>query len=215
MENKTAHESIMQRRLESAVEITAQLFIKHGIKSVKMTDIANECGIGVNTLYRHFGSKNGITVAAMTFMWNEMKKMFGNTFESDAFAAQTGIKQIRILMRLYIVLYQAHPGFIKLLAEFDNLLIGGSIPKSELKEYERSIINFYPVFEKAYFTGISDGTVREIPDIMLFYLSFAHSLTELCKKFIQGELLPNDDFSDPEKELGTLIDSAVFFLTNK
>ena len=61
-------------------------------------------------------------------------------------------------------------------------------------------------------TGISDGTVREIPDVRLFYLSYAHTLMELSKKLIQGELLPGDDFSHAEQELCTIIDTAVFFL---
>ena len=61
-------------------------------------------------------------------------------------------------------------------------------------------------------TGISDGSVREIPDLRLFYLSYAHTLMELSKKLIQGELLPNDDFSHAEEELSTIIDAAVYFL---
>jgi hypothetical protein len=103
-------------------------------------------------------------------------------------------------------------GFMRLLSEFDLLLISEDIPKKDLKEYERSIINFYPVFENSYMMGIADGTVREIPDIRMFYLSFAHTLMELSKKLIQGELLPNDDFSHAEEELSMIIEAAVFFL---
>ena len=212
MDNGLSHEGSKNKRIEKAVEVSAQLFLKNGIDSVKMTDIANECGIGVATLYRWFGTKNGVTIAAMTYMWNELNKMFSGIFESEVFLLQTGIKQLNDLMRMFIVLYQAHPGFMRLLSEFDLLLISENIPKKDLKIYERSIINFYSVFEKAYMTGISDGTVREIPDIKLFYLSFAHTLMELSKKLIQGELLPNDDFSHAEDELSTIIDAAVFFL---
>lgn len=212
MDNGSSHESSKNKRIGKAVEVSAQLFLKNGIAPVKMTDIADECGIGVATLYRWFGTKNGVTIAAMTYMWNELNNMFSGIFESDVFLLQPGIKQLSDLMRMFIVLYQAHPGFMRLLSEFDLLLISENIPKKDLREYERSIINFYSVFEKAYMTGISDGTVREIPDIKLFYLSFAHTLLELGKKLIQGELLPNDDFSHAEDELSTIIDAAVFFL---
>ncbi|WP_297955209.1 TetR/AcrR family transcriptional regulator [uncultured Ruminococcus sp.] len=212
MDNGSSHENSKNKRIGKAVEVSAQLFLKNGIAPVKMTDIADECGIGVATLYRWFGTKNGVTIAAMTYMWNELNNMFSGIFESDVFLLQPGIKQLSDLMRMFIVLYQAHPGFMRLLSEFDLLLISENIPKKDLREYERSIINFYSVFEKAYMTGISDGTVREIPDIKLFYLSFAHTLLELGKKLIQGELLPNDDFSHAEDELSTIIDAAVFFL---
>ena len=212
MENKISHDSLKNKRYEKAVEVSAQLFLKNGIDSVKMTDIADECGIGVATLYRWFGTKNGITIAAMTYMWNELNKMFSGIFESEVFLSQSGIKQLNDLMRMFIVLYEAHPGFMRLLSEFDLLLISEDIPKKDLKEYERSIINFYPVFENSYMMGIADGTVREIPDIRMFYLSFAHTLMELSKKLIQGELLPNDDFSHAEEELSMIIEAAVFFL---
>ena len=212
MESEFSHDNLRTRRLERAIEVSAQLFLKHGIETVKMTDIADECGIGVATLYRYFGTKNGITIAAMTYMWNELNKMFSGIFESEVFLAQSGIKQVSDLMRMFVVLYQAHPGFMRLLAEFDLMLVSDAIPKNELKDYERSIINFYPVFEKSYMTGINDGTVREIPNIKLFYLSYAHTLMELSKKLIQGELLPNDDFSNAEAELNTILDTAVFFL---
>ena len=212
MVNEFSQETLKNKRFEKAVEVSAQLFLKNGIESVKMTDIADECGIGVATLYRYFGTKNGITIAAMTYMWNELNKMFSGIFESKVFLSQTGIKQINDLMRMFAVLYQAHPGFMRLLAEFDLLLSSEDIPKKDLKDYEKSIINFYPIFERAYMTGISDGTVREIPDVRLFYLSYAHTLMELSKKLIQGELLPGDDFSHAEQELETIIDTAVFFL---
>ncbi|MBO7474952.1 MAG: TetR/AcrR family transcriptional regulator, partial [Ruminococcus sp.] len=96
--------------------------------------------------------------------------------------------------------------------EFDLMLASENIPKNELKDYEKSIINFYPVFEKSYMFGVADGTVRELPNIKLFYLSYAHALQELSKKLTQGELLPGDDFSFAEEELSTIIESAVFFL---
>ncbi len=212
MVNEFSQETLKNKRFEKAVEVSAQLFLKNGIEAVKMTDIADECGIGVATLYRYFGTKNGITIAAMTYMWNELNKMFSGIFESKVFLAQTGIKQVNDLMRMFAVLYQAHPAFMRLLAEFDLLLSSEDIPKKDLKDYEKSIINFYPIFERAYMTGISDGTVREIPDVRLFYLSYAHTLMELSKKLIQGELLPGDDFSHAEQELCTIIDTAVFFL---
>lgn len=212
MENEIPHDNLRSKRLGRAVEVSAQLFLKNGIENVKMTDIADECGIGVATLYRYFGTKNGVIIAAMTYMWNELNKMFSGIFESKVFLAQSGIKQLSDLMRMFVVLYQAHPSFMRLLAEFDLMLVSEDIPKSDLKNYEKSIINFYPVFEKSYMTGISDGTVREVPNIRLFYISYAHTLMELSKKLIQGELLPGDDFSHAEDELNTILDTAVFFL---
>lgn len=212
MENDFSYETLKNKRIEKAVSSCAEMFLKYGIDSVRMTDIAHESGVGVATIYRYFGTKTGITIAAMTYLWNQMKEMFSGIFESDVFLSQPGLKQLHDLMKMFVVIYHAHPAFMRVLSEFDQLITTENVPKEELKEYDRSIINFYPVFEKSYIAGLADGTVREVPDIQLFYLSFAHSLMELCKKLIQGEILPSDNFSFAEQELEMIIDTAVFFL---
>jgi len=68
------------------------------------------------------------------------------------------------------------------------------------------------VLENAYLKGIEDGTVRKLDNFKLFYLSHAHALLEMCKKFVGCEILPSDDFSHAEDELQNLIDTAVAYL---
>ena len=212
MEYEFSQEKLKSKRFDKAVEVSAQLFIERGIDNVKMTDIAEESDIGVATLYRYFGTKTGMTIAAMTYMWNELKKMFSGVFESEVFLRQSGLKQLTDLMRMFLVLYEAHPGFMKLLSEFDLIIIRDKVPKEELKEYDQSVIDFYPVVERAFVTGLADGTVRDDIDFRLFYRSYAHALMELGKKLILGELLPSDDFSAGEKEMEMLIEAAVCYL---
>lgn len=205
-------ESLKSRRFEAAVSASAKLFLERGIDAVKMTDIANETGIGVATLYRYFGTKTRITIAAMTYLWNDMNKMFSGIFESEVFLKQKGIKQLSDLMRMTLVFYNAHRDFMKLLGEFDLFLMRENVPKEELEGYEKSVINFYPYFEKAYQTGLTDGTVREVENFQLCYLTFAHALNQLASKLMQGELLPSDNFSNATQELSLLIETAVYYL---
>ena len=210
MENEFSYETLKNKRIEKAIETCAEMFLKNGIESVRMTDIAQNSGVGVATLYRYFGTKTGITIAAMTFLWNQMKDMLSGFFDTENYVKQNGLKQLHDLMKMYVVIYQAHPAFMKILSEFDLMLLNEKVPPEELKDYERSIVNFYPLFEKAYVTGLADGSVREVPDIKLFYVSFAHSLMELSKKLIQGELLPSDDFSIAEKELEMVNEKVIY-----
>ena len=212
MENEFSYETLKNKRIEKAIETCAEMFLKNGIESVRMTDIAQNSGVGVATLYRYFGTKTGITIATMTFLWNQMKDMLSGFFDTENYEKQNGLKQLHDLMKMYVVIYQAHPAFMKILSEFDLMLLNEKVPPEELKDYEKSIVNFYPLFEKAYVTGLADGSVREVPDIKLFYVSFAHSLMELSKKLIQGELLPNDDFSIAEKELEMVIETVIYYL---
>ena len=151
----------------------------------------------------------------MTHLWNQLNDMFSGVFESEVFLAQTGLKQLKDLMRMYIVLYDAHKDFMKLLGEFDLMIIKENVPDSELVEYEQSIINFYTVYESACKAGLADGTVRDDVDFKLFYLTYCHALMELGKKLIRGEVLPSDNFSDGVKEMEMLVDTAAEYLRKK
>ena len=204
--------SLKNQRIRSVLSSGAELFLERGIDNVKMTDIADASGIGVATLYRYFGTKTKIAVEVMTFLWNDLKSLYSGVFDTPVFLAQSGIKQLSDLMKMFVVMYSTHRDFMRLLGEFDRFVISEGVPRSELEEYERSVIDFFPLLEQAYSKGLKDGTVRKISDFRLFYLTFAHGLTEMCKKFINGEILPSDDFSNAEKELEMLIETAVYFL---
>lgn len=212
MENTRTHGSLRTKRIGRAVEISADMFMKQGIETVKMTDIADACGVGVATLYRYFGTKTAITIAAMTYLWTDLKERFRGIFESESFLNQTGCKRLHDLMRMYVQLFELHPNFMRLLGEFDLMLVREEVPKAALKEYEQSVINFYPIVEASYRAGLADGTVRSDIDFKLFYVTITHSMMELCKKILQGELLPSDDFSDGKAELNMLIEMAVSYL---
>ena len=189
MDNHNMPESLRTKRIERAVEISAEMFLKNGIESVKMTDIADACGVGVATLYRYFGTKTAITIAAMAHLWTRLRGTYENVFESENFLKQPGIKRLSDLM-----------------------LQRENVPKAALFEYERSIVNFYPYIEAAYLAGTADGTVRRDIDFKLFYLTYGHSMLQLCKKMLGGELLPSDDFSAGRAELKMLANIAVSYL---
>lgn len=205
-------ESLKSKRIGRAVEISSEMFLKNGIESVKMTDIADACGVGVATLYRYFGTKTTITIAAMTHLWTKLRGMYEHVFETEIFLRQSGIKRLTDLMQMYLVLFDTHRDFMRLVGEFDLMLQRENVPKAALFDYERAIVNFYPYVEAAYLAGTSDGTVRTDIDFKLFYLTYAHSMLSLCKKLLGGELLPSDDFANGRAEMEMLADMAVNYL---
>ena len=188
------------------------LFSEGSIDAVTLEDVAKACGHGVATVYRYFGTKTSITIAAMTHLWSSLKHTYDKVFETETFQRQPGIKRLNDLMRMYLLLFDSHGAFMRLVGEFDLMLQSEDIPKESLYEYERSIINFYPYMESAYQAGVQDGTVRSDVDFKLFYLTFGHSMLELCKKLLRGELLPSDDFSAAKEELSMLVNIAVSYL---
>lgn len=211
-ETPTSIDETKEIRSGRAVEVAAGLFLEQGIDRVKMTEIARKTGVGVATIYRYFGTKTGIAIASMTYLWRKLREKFSGIFDTIAFRKQTGYRQVHTLLRMFLVLYTEHSDFMKLLGEFDLLIAKEKIPKEDLNEYAQSILNFYPVFETAYLIGVADGTVRELPNVGLFYVSAAHAFMELSKKLLQGELLSTDDFSHGERELEIMIETVAFYL---
>ena len=212
MRNLKKDEMEMKARREAMLTEGFRLFALHGIEGVSMQHVADASGVGIATLYRYFGTKTAITIAAMTYLWTELKEKFRGIFESQAFLRQNGLKRIHDLMRMYLQLFDKYPDFMRLLGEFDLMLIREEVPKAALYDYEQSVINFYPIVESSYLAGVQDGTIRTDIDFKLFYLTYAHSMMELCKKILRGDLLPSDDFSDGKTELNMLIEMALSYL---
>ncbi|MBR4223524.1 MAG: TetR/AcrR family transcriptional regulator [Oscillospiraceae bacterium] len=198
--------------MERATVCAAQLFLEHGIEDVKMTDIAERSGIGVASLYRYFGTKTAIAASAVTFLWDDLHSLFADVFDSDTFKAQSGLKQMQDLMRMYIVLYTAHKDLLRVIEEFDRMIVTEGVSDDAMRRYEKSVIDFEPVLRRAYEAGLEDGTVRDIGCIDLLYQTLGHALNTMCMKFIGGEILPSDDFSHAEQELELLIEMAVNYI---
>ena len=210
-----SRKNLKVQRTDRAVLTAAQLFLERGIEEIKMTDIADTSGVGVATLYRYFGTKPLMVTEVMTYLWDEVNELFAGIFDTREFMQQEGIKQISDLMRMYLVLYEAHSDFMRLLGEFDTYIIREQIAKEDLIKYESSIINFYPVLVRAYEKGLKDGSVRRVDNFKMYYLTYAHALLEMCKKFVKGEILPSDRNEYAVTELELLIESGVSFFSTR
>ena len=110
MEKQHAPESLRSQRIGRAVEISAEMFLKNGIEAVKMTDIADACGVGVATLYRYFGTKTIITIAAMTHLWTRLRGMYEHVFETEVFFVLPALYSIPAYEQYLwnLVLYNHH-----------------------------------------------------------------------------------------------------------
>lgn len=199
-------------RKEAILLQAAQMFLQQGIEPVKMTDIASQCEIGVASLYRYFGTKASIVIAAGCLLWKDLKKLFEGVFESDAFRGKNGKEQIRDLMRHVTVLFVSHKEFLRFVTEFDTFVLANQTPADELKEYEASILDFYPVFEKSWEKGCQDGSIRKGLNSSEFYFSVLHALMSMCQKFLKGEILDSDDFSGAERELQLIIEMSIYYI---
>lgn len=208
MDYKKILEDAKKDRMEEAVNTAAKMLLRQDIDEITMNDIAKKCGIGVASLYRYFKTKSVIVIKAGALMWSQVKGLFDGVFECDYYKEKSGIDQIRELMKVFKVLYSSHKDFLRFIDSFDRFVIKEKIAQEELEEYERSVMDFFPLFESAYKNGCEDGTTREDVDFRTLYICVTHALMLMSEKFARGDVFMGES-QNAEIEMDCLIELAI------
>ena len=211
MEYKKFIENAKNDRMLQAVLTTAALLLEESPENLKMTDIADKCEIGVASLYRYFGTKSTIVIKAACVLWQDVRGLFEGVFDCEYYREKTGIDRLRELMKVFKVLYISHKDFLRFLDCFDRFVITEGVTPEELEEYEKSVMDFYSLFEDAYQKGCEDGTVRTDIDFRTMYLSVTHALMLMSEKFARGVIFENENSTD-EAELDFIISMAIDYI---
>ena len=196
--------------MTEAVDAAAELLLGGDVADIKMTDIADKCGIGVASLYRYFGTKGDIVTKAGCVLWGRIKALFDGVFESPYYLDKSGYDKLCELMKVFRVLYISHKDFLRFVDSFDRFALTEKISPEALREYESSIMNFYPLFESAYLDGVKDGTTREGVNFQELYLTVTHALMLMSEKFSRGKVFESD--TGGEGELDFMIKIALEYI---
>jgi len=178
------------------------LFSKKTIEKVTMEEIALKAGVGVATVYRYFGTKKRIAIEVGILFWQEIKKETDKVFLSEKYLASDGIGRINIILDMYSELYYNHRAFLLFLDDFDTFCVSAHIKKEELKDYQNSIADFYVPYSEAVKKGSTDGTIKNIADERLLYLTVNHAMLSFLRKMARGEILAQD--AEYESELALI-----------
>ena len=210
MDYKKIIENAKNDRMNEAIEAAAELLLQGDVSEIKMTDIADKCGIGVASLYRYFGTKGDIVTKAGCVLWGRIKALFDGVFESPYYLEKSGFERLKELMKVFRVLYLSHQDFLRFVDSFDRFVISEKISPEALKEYEASVMNFYPLFESAYRDGVKDGTTRPDVDFTQMYISVTHALMLMSEKFSRGKIFESD--TGGEQELEFMVNMALEYI---
>ena len=214
--SETASVSDLRRvREDVIVDAAAQMFLKHGVTDVKMTDIANASGVGVASLYRYFGTKDNLVIAVGTLLWKRYASFFEDELANTSNTGETGIERMESLLRQYCLTFEIHPEYLSFLDEFDRLILSDQIDRNQLRGYDHEIGRFRPFYREAFDRGVSDGSIRADVDFNVFYLTSAHALIGIAQKLMRGEILPTEDFSHGSRELDCIVAMAIGYLRNE
>lgn len=161
------------------VESAKKLFLSSSISEITIKDISSVSGIGEATIYRYFKNKENLVIAVSLSIQHDILKV---QFLDES----TGLEQIQNFFNLFKNIFLENKNYFKFIAEFDTVYLN-NIKKQENKEYSLGLDEFYEIFMKAYYKGLSDKSIKENKDIKLYYYTCTHSLLELCKKLASTE----------------------------
>jgi len=196
--------SVQQAKIDYITKVAADLFLRDGIAAVTIKDVSMAAGVGEATLFRYFSTKQNLAMRAAGLMADEIHATY-----FDLSRADTGLGKLEAFYGNFLRIYLERPAYYRFIFEFDAT----QEVKGETKEYEDTLLPYMQDYLDAYRLGRFDGTVAEIADVSLFYLTTTHALMGLCKKLTMDQFVLSQD-KDGRREVETLIDLIIFRLKN-
>lgn len=185
-------------------ETALKMFVSNSISKVRLYDIANKANVGEATIYRHFGNKQNVVIAAAIDLSNKISINYLREDEN-----KSGFELIKDFYETFLKIFKT-TNYYSFLNELDSYLQEEEFQGRD--KYQDNVESYRCLFMKDYQKGVADGTLREIPDIEVFYYSTTHSIVALCKKLSTKKILAQDEIIDKEKEIVVLINIFLNYL---
>ncbi len=147
------------------LEVAGRLFARYGFADTRMDDVAEEAGLGKGTVYRYFGSKEGLFVEVIRHGLEELRR----TIHARVDPIEDPVLRIREALFTYFNFFEEHPHLVKLLVHDQSQFRGQSI-KIYLENYYQELDRIKTTFARAREMGrLRDlgGSIEEILDVLL------------------------------------------------
>lgn len=169
----------MDEKFKQLLNQSIGVFMRYGIKSVTMDDLARELGVSKKTLYQYVKDKNELLSKSIELMIDEdcimcdqLKKTGYNAVEEMFYIYKNGTEKLK----------NFHPSVVYDLQKY--------YPEAWSKfDYHRKTFITQEIFDNLE-KGKSEGFYRQEIDSKLysiFYTMFIHSLIEPSMKILDGE----------------------------
>lgn len=201
MHDPEKNETNMSRRRELMLQTGFRLFAEKGIETVSMQEVAEECGLGIATLYRYFSTKQDFVIAIGTKKWADYFEEVEAEFARRGGDLMNAAEELDFYLNSYILLYREHPDVLRFNQNFNGYIIHEQPQLQHIGDYLAAIGPFRNKFHKLYEKGLKDGTIRtdEAEDTM--FNATMHIMLAVCCRFAQGVLYRTGDPEDLTKEL--------------
>ena len=198
---KRVEELEMAERRRRMLETGFRVFAERGIEPVRMLDVANECGLGIATLYRYFNTKLAFVIAIGAKKWEEYFEEIEAEFVRRGGDLMTAAEELDFYLGGYILLYREHPDILRFNQNFNNYIINEGATAEQLRDYLFAIDRYTRKFHTLYEKGKHDGSIRMEDSEQTMFNATLHIMLAVCGRFAQGVVLKTDDPEDLTREL--------------
>lgn len=200
MRDKAKDAAEKSRRMKLAMESGFRLFSERGIETVKMSDIAQDCGLSRQSLYRYFSTKTDMVVAIGTWKWKEFITDYISRVPPEKPDELTAADRMRLYLDAFIDMYRNYKDILRYNYYFNSFLANNQSVPEQKQSYTDVVANMKKAFHWLYEKGQKDGTLRrDIPESVMFASSF-HIMLAAVTRYAMG-LIYVEDEDDPEREL--------------
>jgi len=185
--------ALPERRRDEIADVAARIFAERGFPATDLQDVADEVGIGKGTIYRYFGSKEELFLAATD---RGMRRM--SEWVNDAASGHDEpLERIAAAIRAYLSYFDKHPYVVELLmqerAEFKD--------RRQPTYFQHRDANIEP-WRDLFRSLIREGKVRDVP---------VARITDVISDLLYGTIFSNH-FASRRKRLKTQAEDILDIL---
>ena len=136
----------MAERREIMLRTGFKIFSERSIEPVTMQEIANECGIGIATLYRYFKTKLSFVIAIASRQWVEYNVEVERMYAERGGNSLNGRDEFEFLLDCFIDLYKNHKNLLVFNLNFTAYVKHENADAAQMQLYNDTIKVFADKF---------------------------------------------------------------------
>ncbi len=166
-------DSVQARRTQDVLQAAVAIFSSQGFAAADVQEIADRAGVGKGTVYRRFGSKEGLFLATV----EHAKQWMLREVNQAADAACDPLQQMRLGVYAFITFFDEHAEVVELLIQ-ERAHFRGKQPPTFFDPRRKENDKWIALFERL----VREGVLRDLP---------VTHIQEAISRFVFGTMFIN------------------------
>jgi AcrR family transcriptional regulator len=191
----------MSARRARLLEAGFRLMSARTIEAVKLSEIANEAGIGIATLYRYFKTKPALVIEIGTVLWRKYYVEVEKAYAARGGAEMNAAEEMEFFLDSIIELYRSHKDVLRFNRNFDTYVKHQECTAEQMRPYNEAVEVFATKFHTVYRKAQEDGTLDIRVSEKRLFVGTLYAVLSVAGKFAEGLVYPPDGEHDMTEEL--------------